>query len=271
MTSISFSAAGTATLPTKAYAGDAGYDLPVTGWHAIRPGEVIDLPTGLRVAIPEGYYGRIVGRSSTRRRRGIEVVEGIIDAGYRGELFVCAVNRNDRAVLVSAGERLAQLIPVAIPDLPTVQSADLPESDRGSNGFGSSGGHRDSLIYLGFPIDQVSDPDRPHREWSEAGGPPVYCPHCVQGADPLPPGPAIDRNMAALDAADHAVFVLPPGDLRSFGVPVEMYRMLSRLPDGVVVVGTPPPGIFTRWAIQQGLLCYESVADAVSRWRPRDA
>lgn len=128
-----------ALLPTRAYDGDAGWDLYVDGDAYLTPGQVTDVPTGLAVAIPDGHYGRIVGRSSTHRRRGLSVVEGVIDAGYRGPLFAGVWNPGEKGVSIPDGERLAQLIVTAVPSHPLVEVDSLPESQRGANGFGSSG------------------------------------------------------------------------------------------------------------------------------------
>jgi len=138
-----------AELPKFAYPGDAGMDLMVVGpptddtgpvYWLIKPGEAMDLPTGLRIELPVGYWARITGRSSTMRKRGLLINEGIIDNGYRGELFAYARNLTDSDVLVSHGEHLAQLI---IHEVVTPQIVDSPEglagSPRGARGFGSSG------------------------------------------------------------------------------------------------------------------------------------
>lgn len=128
-----------AVAPSFAYPGDAGMDLGVQGNHRILPGERVDLPTGVAVELPEGYYARLVGRSSTLRKRGLLVFEGIIDQGYRGPLFVYVTNMTTTAVEVMDGSRIAQLIvtPIVQPTLHQVES--LSTSERGANGFGSSG------------------------------------------------------------------------------------------------------------------------------------
>lgn len=128
-----------ARLPGRSYDGDAGWDLFVQGHHTLLPGEVTDVSTGVAVAIPHGYYGRIVGRSSTHRKRGLSVVEGIIDAGYRGPLFAGVWNPGQTAVRVGDGDRLAQLIVTQVPPGGLIEVQELPESQRGTNGFGSSG------------------------------------------------------------------------------------------------------------------------------------
>lgn len=131
-----------AMLPTKAYDDDAGWDLFVDKDVQIWPGSVTDVPTGVRVAIREGMYGRIVGRSSTHRKLGLSVVEGIIDAGYRGPLFAALWNPTDAPISLGRGSRVSQLILAEVPLDPlhvVGRPDDLPPSERGDNGFGSSG------------------------------------------------------------------------------------------------------------------------------------
>lgn len=128
-----------AILPSFAYPGDAGVDLTTIRGGIIEPHSGTDLPTGLRIELPVGYWARITGRSSTLRRRGLLVNEGIIDQGYRGELFVYVYNPNGSPVPVERFARLAQLIlaPIVMPVVLEVDT--LAESVRGTKGFGSSG------------------------------------------------------------------------------------------------------------------------------------
>lgn len=128
-------------LPTKAYRGDAGWDLTINrDWH-LAPGEFRDLSTGVYAELPEGTWGRICGRSSAIRL-GLLVVEGVIDQGYRGELFVGVQNVSGQSRTILAGTKLAQLIviPQAGERAEQVEQDELSDSDRGTNGFGSSGG-----------------------------------------------------------------------------------------------------------------------------------
>ena len=128
-----------AVLPTKAYVGDAGWDLYASVTMEIPPGEAVDVPCGIAVAIPQGYFGRITGRSSTFRKRRVQVFEGVIDAGFRGELYALALNWNGHPITVQAGERIAQMLIHEVPALPMVERDTLPVSQRGTAGFGSSG------------------------------------------------------------------------------------------------------------------------------------
>lgn len=128
-----------AVMPSFAYPGDAGMDLTVIEPITLKPGMAADVPTGLSIELPLGFWGRITGRSSTLRKRGLLVNEGVIDQGYRGPLFVYVKNLNGRTAEVKPGDRLAQLIvaPLVRPEVMEVE--ELGASVRGNNGFGSSG------------------------------------------------------------------------------------------------------------------------------------
>jgi len=130
-----------ATLPTRAYDGDAGLDLAADERVELGPGERAVVGTGVVVAIPPGHAGFVQPRSGLAARHGIAVVNspGLVDAGYRGELKVVLLNTDrDERFVVEAGMRIAQLVvvPVALPE--PVEVAELPASDRGERGFGSS-------------------------------------------------------------------------------------------------------------------------------------
>jgi dUTP pyrophosphatase len=130
-----------ARLPARAYAGDAGLDLATCEAVRLAPGERALVPTGLAVAIPEGYAGFVQPRSGLAARDGITVVNspGLVDAGYRGELQVVLLNTDrERTFTAEAGERIAQLVVLAVPELTLREVADLPPSERGVRGFGSS-------------------------------------------------------------------------------------------------------------------------------------
>lgn len=130
--------------PTKAYPSDAGYDLFVSEPVTVQPGQFLDVPLGIiRVLLPIGTWARLVGRSSTLRSRGLLVAEGVIDGGYTGPLFAGVFNLTNTAVSLAVGDRIAQLILCPTIDVPVAQTAehDIPQTDRGTRGFGSSGGH----------------------------------------------------------------------------------------------------------------------------------
>jgi dUTP pyrophosphatase len=131
-----------AILPTRAHPGDAGLDLHALEPAELEPGERASIPTGIAVAIPEGYAGLVLPRSGLAARHGISLVNapGLIDAGYRGEIRVLLVNTDpSRSWTLQAGERIAQLVisPVVLPDLEEV--TELSSTSRGVGGFGSSG------------------------------------------------------------------------------------------------------------------------------------
>jgi dUTP pyrophosphatase len=131
-----------AVLPERAYAGDAGLDLAACDRHELGPGERTVVPTGLAVAIPEGYAGFVQPRSGLADRHGISIVNapGLIDSGYRGELKVILVNTdNAHPFVVEPGMRIAQLVVLEVPELELAEVDELPETERGVRGHGSSG------------------------------------------------------------------------------------------------------------------------------------
>ncbi|HLM34685.1 MAG TPA: dUTP diphosphatase [Gaiellaceae bacterium] len=130
-----------AVVPARAYAGDAGLDLSSCEQVELGPGQRALVPTGLAVAIPEGYAGFVQPRSGLAARHGISIVNtpGLVDSGYRGELLVNLVNTDAReAFLVEPGMRIAQLVVLPVPEVELVEVAELPGSERGARGFGSS-------------------------------------------------------------------------------------------------------------------------------------
>ena len=130
-----------AVLPSQAYAGDAGLDLAAAESVTIGPGERAVVGTGLAVAIPDGYTGLVVPRSGLAAKNGIGKVNspGVIDAGYRGEVRVVLLNTDRREPFtVEPGMRIAQLLVVPVPPVRLVEVDELPESERGERGFGSS-------------------------------------------------------------------------------------------------------------------------------------
>jgi dUTP pyrophosphatase len=130
-----------AALPGRAYDGDAGLDLTTCERVELGPGERAVVATGIAVAIPDGYAGFVQPRSGLAARHGIAVVNspGLIDAGYRGEIRVVLLNTDRLETFVAEpGERIAQLVVLPVPELDVVEVAELPESERGVRGFGSS-------------------------------------------------------------------------------------------------------------------------------------
>ena len=130
-----------AALPSQAYAGDAGFDLTACERHELGPGERATVPTGLAVAIPEGHGGFVLPRSGLAARSGITIVNapGLIDSGYRGEVQIVLLNTDQTAdFVVEPGMRIAQLVVLPVPQVELVELDELPGSERGARGFGSS-------------------------------------------------------------------------------------------------------------------------------------
>jgi dUTP pyrophosphatase len=131
-----------AKLPARAYSGDAGIDLSACDRVELAPGERTLVPTGLAIAIPEGYAGYVQPRSGLAARHGISIVNspGLVDAGYRGELMVNLVNTDPlERFVVEPGMRIAQLVVLEVPDVEFVEVDELPATERGVRGTGSSG------------------------------------------------------------------------------------------------------------------------------------
>ncbi len=128
--------------PSYQHAGDAGFDLSSRIDLTIDPGERAMIPTGLAVAIPPGYAGLVLPRSGLAARHGIALVNspGLIDAGYRGEIAVILINTDLREPFqVKRGDRIAQLVIQKIEEASLFQVIELDETERGADGFGSTG------------------------------------------------------------------------------------------------------------------------------------
>jgi dUTP pyrophosphatase len=131
-----------AVVPARAYSGDAGLDLSACERVELPPGARALVPTGLAVAIPAGYAGYVQPRSGLAAKHGISIVNtpGLVDSGYRGELLVNLVNHDENDVfVVERGMRIAQLVILPVPPVELVEVDELPDSERGAGGFGSSG------------------------------------------------------------------------------------------------------------------------------------
>jgi dUTP diphosphatase len=130
-----------AVVPTQAYPGDAGLDLTACERVELGPGERAVVPTGLAVAVPDGYAGFVQPRSGLAAEHGLTILNtpGLIDSGYRGELRV-VLHNSDRTTpfVVEPGMRIAQLVVLPVAELELVEVEQLPESERGVRGFGSS-------------------------------------------------------------------------------------------------------------------------------------
>ena len=130
-----------AIVPARAYDGAAGLDLTACERVELGPGERATVGTGLAVAIPDGYAGFVQPRSGLAAKNGLTIVNtpGLVDSGYRGELRVILLNTDARdGFVVEPGMRIAQLVVVPVPGVEPVEVEELPESERGVRGFGSS-------------------------------------------------------------------------------------------------------------------------------------
>ena len=130
-------------LPSYAHPGDAGADLVSRVDVTLAPGQRVLVPTGLAIALPEGYAAFTHPRSGLAARHGITIVNapGTVDAGYRGELLVNLVNLDpDEPFEVRRGDRIAQLVVQRVAEVDFVDVDSLPESSRGETGHGASGG-----------------------------------------------------------------------------------------------------------------------------------
>ncbi len=131
-----------AVVPSRAYAGDAGIDLASCDHVVLGPGERAVVRTGLAVAIPDGYAGFVLRRSGLAANHGVTVLNGpgLIDSGYRGEVMVILLNTDrTESFVVEPGTRIAQLVVQRVEDIAAVEVDELPESERGVRGHGSSG------------------------------------------------------------------------------------------------------------------------------------
>jgi dUTP pyrophosphatase len=129
------------SLPAHAHAGDGGVDLLAASDARLDPGERVVVPTGIAVAIPDGFAGLVTPRSGLAAKTGLGIVNapGLVDSGYRGEIKVILVNHGAETVEIGRGDRIAQLVVVAVETQELVEVDELPPSSRGEGGFGSTG------------------------------------------------------------------------------------------------------------------------------------
>jgi len=129
-------------LPHYAHPGDAGADLVAAEAVRLEPGERALVPTGVRIALPDGYAAFVVPRSGLAAKHGITIVNspGTVDAGYRGEIKVSLLNTDSSSAYdVAVGDRIAQLILMPVTRANFIPVDELPDSARGAGGFGSTG------------------------------------------------------------------------------------------------------------------------------------
>ena len=124
-----------ARLPSRAHETDGAYDVYLVEDAVVAPGEAVRLPLGFAAAIPDGYFARLAGRSSTQ----FFIREGLIDSGYRGEWRIAVQNLAGEALALKAGDRIGQLVLHRVIDVDWEETEELLPSDRGAKGFGSTG------------------------------------------------------------------------------------------------------------------------------------
>jgi dUTP pyrophosphatase len=137
-------------LPSYAHPGDAGADLVTAVDVALRPGERALVPTGIAIALPQGYAAFVHPRSGLAARHGVSIVNtpGTVDAGYRGEIKVLLINHDrSEAIRLARGDRVAQLVIQRVERARFDEVTELPESRRGDGGYGSTGGFASSDTY----------------------------------------------------------------------------------------------------------------------------
>jgi dUTP pyrophosphatase len=128
-------------LPRQAHPGDGGVDLYSRETLSLAPGERRLVPTGIAIAVPAGHAGLVTPRSGLAARFGIGIANtpGVVDSGYRGELAVALINHGSATVEIKRGDRIAQLVVVPVVELEFEVVEELAPSERGADGFGSTG------------------------------------------------------------------------------------------------------------------------------------
>ena len=127
-----------ATIPTKTHNTDAGWDLYTTKKSIIPTNALRALETGISIAIPDGYYGQISERSGFSMQNTLKLKAGVIDSGYRGEIKIVFQNCGDTPITIVPNTKIAQLLILPLPNTELVVVEKLDETERGTNGFGSS-------------------------------------------------------------------------------------------------------------------------------------
>ena len=134
---------GNAIIPKYAHEGDAGVDLYSTEEYLLKPGDMVLVSTGIKVAIPKGYEGQIRPKSGLALKHGLSVVNtpGTIDSGYRGEVGIILINLGKKEYKIEAGKKVAQLIVNRVEEATFEEVKELDETSRNEGGFGSTGLH----------------------------------------------------------------------------------------------------------------------------------
>ena len=129
----------TATIPTRGSEQAAGLDLYADNEHTVLPNCVSVVPTGIAMAIPDGFVGLVWPRSGLACKHGVQTLAGVIDSDYRGEIKVALTTCTKTTVPISQGARVAQLLIVPVSMLQCVEVDSLDDTERGAGGFGSTG------------------------------------------------------------------------------------------------------------------------------------
>ena len=128
-----------AIVPTRSNQSDAGWDLYSVTTRPIAPSQRVTIKTGISLEIPEEYVGLIWPRSGMSVKNGIDVLAGVVDSGYRGEIKVCLLNTSREWMNIKEGDRIAQILFQEVPHFQLQEAEILQNSDRGEGGFGSTG------------------------------------------------------------------------------------------------------------------------------------
>lgn len=128
-----------AYMPKKAHEADAGYDLRTPKRVVLRRGESVCIDTGVHMEIPKGWYGKLESKSGLNVRHGIVSLGGVIDSGYTGTIVAKLYNFGDEDHVFEAGDKIVQIVFMQCGNFSLTQFDKLEETDRGDNGFGSSG------------------------------------------------------------------------------------------------------------------------------------
>jgi len=128
-----------ASEPARAHSTDAGYDLFAYNDSVIEAKSSATFRTGVSMSIPDGYYGKIFSRSGLAVKNGIEVGAGVIDSGYRGEIIILLHNHSNNLKEIKTGDKIAQIVFMKYETFNIKITGELNNSDRGENGFGSTG------------------------------------------------------------------------------------------------------------------------------------
>lgn len=128
-----------AKIPTFAHPGDAGMDMYTIDDVTVPPMERVQIKTGIALQIPEGYVGLIWDKSGLSHKKGLKVLGGVVDAGYRGEIFIGVVNLGVEPIVLEAGDKVAQMLTQKVEHPNMIEVAELAETERGVGAFGSTG------------------------------------------------------------------------------------------------------------------------------------